>query len=63
MCNSNLYDYQKSGLAKSFQLFGAMIVPANDDAQEPIYTKAKKAGFTILKEEAKDDEETCSNKL
>jgi hypothetical protein len=33
-----------------------MILPANDDAQEPIYTKAKEAGFTILKEEVEDDE-------
>ena len=63
MCNPNLYDYTKKGVAKSFQLFGAMILPASEEAQEAIYTKAREAGYTVLKEEAETEDETCSLKL
>lgn len=46
MCSPNLYDYTKNNVAKTFQLFGAMIDPENKDAHKTIHTKAKEAGYT-----------------
>ena len=65
MCNPNLYDYTKNGVHGSFQLFGAMVLPANEEAQEAIFTKSKEAGFCILKEEVDPDieDEVASLKL
>ena len=63
MCNTDLYDYTKNKVAKTFQLFGAMILPSNEEAKETILEKGREAGFSIVKEEQELEDEEVSIKL
>lgn len=59
MCN-NLYDYEKQGLLKTFQVFGAM-VKVEQNLVEEVHEKILNAGYSINVDEETKNIQICFN--
>lgn len=68
MCNSGLYNYKTNKMDKTFQIFGAMIKPANGQSED-ILSKLAKAGFACRdcqafdKDSGEDEEDQSESKI